>query len=189
MVTKPNRPTGGQDARELAVERLFDELRPLVVRTVRLVVGAGSTVAEDAAQEALLELRLSLPRLREHQAAPAFAVKIATRVAVRTARRERRRALIPFHRREYLHEANRPQELLELKEAFDRLTPRLRATAVLRLYVGLSEAETADALDCSIGTVKSQLHEARRRLRRQLNDRPVADSTPLSTDPERGASV
>jgi RNA polymerase sigma factor (sigma-70 family) len=58
--------------------------------------------------------------------------------------------------------------MLELKEAFDELPPKLRATAVLRLYVGLTEAETAVALECSRGTVKSQLDEARRRLSRQL---------------------
>jgi RNA polymerase sigma factor (sigma-70 family) len=57
-----------------------------------------------------------------------------------------------------------------LKQAFDRLPPRLRATAVLRLQAGLSEAETAAALDCSVGTVKANLHDARKRLTRWLND-------------------
>ena len=35
---------------------LLAELQPVVVRTVRLIVGAGSGVAEDAAQDALIEL-------------------------------------------------------------------------------------------------------------------------------------
>ncbi len=51
-----------------------------------------------------------------------------------------------------------------LKQAFDRLPPSLRATAALRLQAGLSEAETAQVLGCSVGTVKSNLHDARRRL-------------------------
>jgi RNA polymerase sigma factor (sigma-70 family) len=149
---------------------LVTELRPLVVRTVRLVVGAGSAVAEDAAQEALLEMTRSLAQLENVQAAPAWAMRIASRVALRTARRERRLALIGLRASPTLDlvENGEPGEMLELKEAFDQLPPKLRATAVLRLYVGLSEAETAAALDCSLGTVKSQLHEARRRLSRQL---------------------
>ena len=61
-----------------------------------------------------------------------------------------------------------------LKEAFDRLPPAMRATAVLRLYVGLSEAETAETLDCSVGTVKSNLHDARVRLTTALTERGVA---------------
>jgi DNA-directed RNA polymerase specialized sigma24 family protein len=46
----------------------------------------------------------------------------------------------------------------------------LRATAVLRLLAGLTEDETADALDCSVGSVKSNLHDARKRLTRLLID-------------------
>jgi len=154
-------------------EALLVEVQPLVVRVVRLVVGAGSAAAEDAAQEALLELSRSLPRLKNRQAAPAYAARIAARVATRTARRERRFALLRLH----AHEApesfsNGPaDELLDLKEAFDRLPPRQRATAVLRLYVGLSEEETAEALGCSVGTVKHQLHDARSGLAAYLDGR------------------
>jgi RNA polymerase sigma-70 factor (ECF subfamily) len=147
-------------------------LKPLVVRTVRLVVGAGSTVAEDAAQEALLEISRSLPRLKDMNAAPAWAMRIATRVALRTARREARLSLLGW-RAERLADsltANERPASCELKDAFDRLPPRQRATAVLRLYVGLSEVETAAALDCSVGTVKRQLHDARHRLRRDLRE-------------------
>ena len=160
---------GGSDDVVLA------ELAPLVVRTVRLIVGAGSAVAEDAAQEALLELGKALPRLREGRAAPAFAARVAARVAMRTVKRERRYAALGFRWREPegAVSGGQPVELLELKEAFDRLPPRQRATAVLRLYVGLSEQETAEALGCSLGTVKHQLHDARRSLAAYLSDDPA----------------
>jgi DNA-directed RNA polymerase specialized sigma24 family protein len=46
----------------------------------------------------------------------------------------------------------------------------MRAVAVLRLYVGLSERETSKVLGCSVGTVKSQLHDARERLTRFLKE-------------------
>jgi RNA polymerase sigma factor (sigma-70 family) len=146
-----------------AGEAVLAELQPLVVRTVRLVVGSGSAVAEDAAQEALLEVSRSLPRLREQTSAAAFAARIAARVAIRAARRERRFELLGVRARELSVPGTngQPSELVELKEAFDRLPPRQRATAVLRLYVGLSEQETAEALGCSVGTVKHQLHDAR----------------------------
>lgn len=165
---------GGADLDERAAEGLLVELRPLVVRTVRLVVGSGSAVAEDAAQEALFEISRSLPQLKAVAAAPAWAMRIASRVAVRAARREARLSLLGLRDRRASDVAgvSHPSEMLELKEAFDQLPPKVRATAVLRLYVGLSEAETATALDCSVGTVKSQLHEARRRLSRALRESP-----------------
>jgi RNA polymerase sigma factor (sigma-70 family) len=48
------------------------------------------------------------------------------------------------------------------------LPERQRAVVVLRFYEDLSEAETAEALGCAPGTVKSQTHVAIRALRRGL---------------------
>jgi RNA polymerase sigma factor (sigma-70 family) len=45
------------------------------------------------------------------------------------------------------------------------LPPRQRATVVLRYYEDLSEAQTAEVLGCSIGTVKAASSRAVARLR------------------------
>ena len=59
-----------------------------------------------------------------------------------------------------------------LWRAVCELPPRMRATLVLRYYEDLSEADTAAALGCSVGSVKSQTHHAVKRLRAALgNDR------------------
>jgi RNA polymerase sigma-70 factor (ECF subfamily) len=168
IVSLASRASGGDAA---ALNELLAELRPLVVRTARLVVGSGSWAAEDAAQEALLDLSRGISRLRDPAAVRTWAVRVAIRRALKVARRERLLRVRNGSGVEGLEERT-PGEGREvaLKQAFDSLPPRLRATAVLRLHAGLSEDETADALGCSVGAVKSNLHDARKRLTRLLSE-------------------
>jgi RNA polymerase sigma-70 factor (sigma-E family) len=59
-----------------------------------------------------------------------------------------------------------PEERQALLDALRALGPRQRAVVVLRYWLDLSEAETAAALNCSVGTVKSQASRALASLRR-----------------------
>ncbi|MBW3561183.1 MAG: SigE family RNA polymerase sigma factor [Actinobacteria bacterium] len=56
----------------------------------------------------------------------------------------------------------------ELWQALQRLPDRQRAAIVLRYYEDLSEADTAEALGVSVGTVKSQVSRGMDRLRELL---------------------
>jgi RNA polymerase sigma factor (sigma-70 family) len=53
--------------------------------------------------------------------------------------------------------------------ALEALPPRMRAVIVLRYYEDLSEADTAAALGCSTGSVKSQASRGLARLRVELS--------------------
>jgi RNA polymerase sigma-70 factor (sigma-E family) len=55
-----------------------------------------------------------------------------------------------------------------LRSALAQVPPRQRAALVLRYYDDLTEAETAAALGCSVGTVKSQTAKGLARLRTLL---------------------
>jgi RNA polymerase sigma-70 factor (sigma-E family) len=59
-----------------------------------------------------------------------------------------------------------PEEQQALLDALRALGPRQRAVVVLRYWLDLSEVETAAALNCSVGTVKSQASRALATLRK-----------------------
>lgn len=156
-----------------ALNELLAELRPLIVRAARLVVGSGSWAAEDAAQEALLDISRGISRLRDPTVVRTWALRVAMRRATKVARRERllRARNAPSDKRLQEPESSPCDgRTAALKQAFDSLPARLRATAVLRLHAGLSEEETAWALGCSVGSVKSNLHDARKRLTHLLSE-------------------
>jgi RNA polymerase sigma-70 factor (sigma-E family) len=52
-----------------------------------------------------------------------------------------------------------------LTAALDRLPARQRAVVVLRYFADLTEVQTAQAMDCSVGTVKAHAAKALARLR------------------------
>ena len=178
IVDLARRASAGEAA---AAGALLQELEPLVVRTVRLVVGSGSWAAEDAAQEALFDIDRGIRSLLDPYAVKAWALRVATQRAIKVSRRERLLALrrSPNIDPELASGFGDPEtgRAAAIKAAFDLLPPRLRATAVLRLYAGLSEEETAEALGCSVGTVKSNLHDARKRLTRALRERGFEPQT------------
>ncbi len=56
----------------------------------------------------------------------------------------------------------------KIREAFMKLSPEHRSALVLREIEGLSYQEISDTMDCSIGTVMSRLHYARKKMQKLL---------------------
>lgn len=74
-----------------------------------------------------------------------------------------------------------PASAVDLRDAvvrvLVRLPPRQRAVLVLRYFEQLSEAETAQALGCSVGTVKSASARGLARLREMTASADSAEAT------------
>lgn len=60
----------------------------------------------------------------------------------------------------------------EVWQAIQRLPERQRQAVVLRFYEDMTEAQTAELLGCSVGTVKSQVSRGLRRMEQRLSAGP-----------------
>ncbi|PPA61927.1 SigE family RNA polymerase sigma factor [Micromonospora chalcea] len=119
--------------------------------------------AEDLLQDALLKLALRWPSVRDGDPA-AYVRAILYRDAVSWWRRRRREWLSAYPPERPDRDGD-PALRLTVRAALDRLPPRQRAVVVLRYFEDLTEVATAEALGVTVGTVKSQCHDALRRLR------------------------
>jgi RNA polymerase sigma-70 factor (sigma-E family) len=81
-----------------------------------------------------------------------------------------------------------PEETQAVLDALRSLGPRQRAVVVLRYWLDLSEAETAAALNCSVGTVKSQASRALATLRRNAAASEASEA-PEAPEGARGADI
>jgi len=144
--------------------RWASERQQALLRTAVLLCGDHHR-AEDLVQDALTKVALRWSRLRD-QHPDAYARQVMVRTNISWWRRRRREVVLDV--REGSATAG-PGAAVDrrvlLDHALARLTPRQRATVVLRFYDDLSERDTAEALGVSVGTVKSQTHVALARLR------------------------
>ncbi|MCU1679036.1 MAG: putative polymerase ECF-subfamily sigma factor [Frankiales bacterium] len=148
------------------------EARPGLVRTATWLTAGDAHFAEDLVQTALTKLYVAWPRIRNADGPHAY----ARRTLVNALIDERRR---PFWRKE-TSRAQIPDaaatdsevELEPLRAALAELPAGMRAVIVFRYVHELSVAETAHALNCSEGNVKSQTARALERLRAVLGATP-----------------
>jgi RNA polymerase sigma-70 factor (sigma-E family) len=153
-----------------------DDFRKAIVtllprlRRFAWVLSREEAAADDLVQATLVKLYLAWDRITDQQHVDAY----ARRALVNEHRSTWRRASRRF---EVLSEA--PPETAHQPAAYDGereavwrfvqgLPPRQRAVIVLRYYEDLSEAETADLLGISTGTVKSQASRALASLRNRV---------------------
>jgi RNA polymerase sigma-70 factor (ECF subfamily) len=128
--------------------------------------------ARDAVQESWVEIVGGLRRLRDPRAFPAWAFRIVSRRCARSVS-----AAVRSRGIEAELETAPDLSLAGPAEALDRerlcsairsLPPEQRAAIALFHFEELSVAETAVALDVPVGTVKTRLMHARRKLRTAL---------------------
>jgi RNA polymerase sigma-70 factor (sigma-E family) len=125
--------------------------------------------AEDLLQNAFVVVSSRWDRVATADDPMAYMRRVLYHEFVSTWRRERHRRA-EYSTEQVPERASRDDvsdavRRVVLEQALARLSPRQRAVIVLRFFEDLSEADAARALGCSVGTVKSQTHQALRRMR------------------------
>lgn len=166
-----------------AFKVLFDAHYMRLRLAVTRIIGSGVD-AEDICQDAFLKAFKSIGSFKGESAFYTWIYRIANNLIIDQSRKASRRyertaqedfvfdksqgdpVIDNFHGH---HQA--PDDVVysgELRvaigDALDQLTPSHRAVIVLREYDGLSYEEIGKTLQCSVGTVMSRLHHARKKL-------------------------
>ncbi|MHC4400428.1 MAG: RNA polymerase sigma factor [Planctomycetota bacterium] len=143
-------------------------------------------MAEDAFQAAFLQVHLKCQQFEPGRKVRPWLYTVATNQGIDAKRRSRRHHMVSLNQRlQGGHQEEGSGSLMELldghdpspadelewdeqrrfvREAVDRLPDSLRQVLLLVYYQGLKYREAAEVLAIPVGTVKSRLHAAIRRL-------------------------
>lgn len=155
----------------------------LVVRYQKAVIASALSVthnqfmAEDAAQDAFVTAWMKLNTLQEGSKYGAWVRKIAKNCALNTVTRFH--SYLPLETVDNFDICDDPKqnpfekyalsdENEELYQSIGKLPKKVKQIISLHYFNGLSIAEIADKMRISEGTVKWQLHDGRKRIRKEL---------------------
>jgi RNA polymerase sigma-70 factor (ECF subfamily) len=157
-------------------EERLAECGPLAYRVARGVL-RNSADAEDVAQEALLRAYRQFDRLRDRNRFRGWLVRIAFRIALDRLRSGKRRELrdTVWAQPEHQQRAANAEDIaasnefqVHLDQALAELPEKLRLVLLLAAMDGHTIDEIAAMLVIPVGTVKSRIFLARKRLAEKL---------------------
>ena len=173
----------------LAFDALFYRYRDGIFR-LGLAITKDPSAAEEIAVDTFARAHRALARLEPDDSLRPWLYRVAVNLSYN--RRPRRNVVLSSLEdaadETVANEEGSPSTLAEQAElrrlvlqSVDALGPKHRIVVVLHYLNGLNLAEIAEVVDCPLGTVKSRLHYALRRLRTHLAAHPE-----LGIDPPRG---
>jgi RNA polymerase sigma-70 factor (ECF subfamily) len=198
--SRPNLPSGdarsdralvyaARDGDMLAFDALFYRYRDGIFR-LGLAITKDPSAAEEIAVDTFARAHRALARLEPDDSLRPWLYRVAVNLSYN--RRPRKNVVLSSLEdaadETVANEEGSPATLAEqaelrrlVLESVDALGPKHRIVVVLHYLNGLNLAEIAEVVDCPIGTVKSRLHYALRRLRTHLATHPE-----LGIEPPRG---
>jgi RNA polymerase sigma-70 factor, ECF subfamily len=157
-----------------ALERLI-ELHGAEIQAVAYLILRNEGDAEETLADTLLTAWRKASTIRDASRLRPWLLTTASRLALRRRRGFRPQVVRLDVAGEQSDGDHSPVDRLALEQAINDLPPKMRAVVALHDVADLPLAEVAAALGRSENTVKSQLREARTRLRRAFADAGEVD--------------
>jgi RNA polymerase sigma-70 factor (ECF subfamily) len=154
---------------EAAFRLLYRRHTPAVYGFVLRLVGGNVAEAEDITQETWLRAARSLENFQWRSSLKSWLIGIALNRVREMARRKGRDLTTVSVDFELPDRVEDPGRRIDLERALELLPPGFRTVLVLHDVEGFTHKEIGERLGISDGTSKSQLHGARRAMRRLLN--------------------
>jgi RNA polymerase sigma-70 factor (sigma-E family) len=156
-----------------SVDELY-RAHALGLTRLAMVLTGDPESAQDVVQDAFLGLYRAWPQLRNPAKAPVYLRAAVLNGARGVLRARNRRRLLPLQYDPPVWSAEAAVMVREdhraVLAAVARLSPRQREVLALRYYVGLSQAEIAESLSITTGTVSSTISHAMTALARELGE-------------------
>lgn len=149
----------------VGIDELFDRNFARLVRSLSVAFDAES--AADAVQEAFIAADRRWSKVSRYDDPAGWVRRVAVNRLLNRQRNRRRRAEI-LAGIELPLDDDLTAELLDLRAAMRQLPDAMRLTLALHYLGGFTVAEIASDLGVAAGTVKSNLHDGRTRLRQLL---------------------
>jgi len=154
---------------EDAFRFLYRRHTPAVYQFVLRLVGGNVQEAEDVIQETWMRAARGLEGFRWKSALRSWLTGIALNRVRETARKKKRSLVEVDGEWEIPAAASDPGQRIDLDRALELLPPGFRTVLVLHDVEGFTHQEIGGQLGITDGTSKSQLHGARKAMRRLLN--------------------
>lgn len=170
---------GDQDAFRELIERYQDRLYRLAYR-----ITTDPDDALDVVQDSFIRVHRGIKEWNGRASFYSWVYRITSNLAIDVVRRRGRDRKardkiireqgselgVAMPEDDPIEAEDRARLVDQVKQAIADLPPGQRAIVALRHYEGLSLNEIAEVRGCAVGTVKSTLHQAFRKLRRLLRD-------------------
>lgn len=172
-----------QQGNKAAFSQLVLRYQPMVERLAKGVIGDGD-LAQQLAQDAMVQAYLSLDKLRDPTRFKSWLYGIVLNVCRNDLRRRKLACFsleamvgnLMYEALPIVESSPDPQQIAQqeelhttLLEAVDTLSPKNRSAILLFYHEQLSIKEVANRLKISVSAVKGRLHKARRQLRERLS--------------------
>lgn len=164
-----------------ATGQLLKQLAPSMIRAARSLLGATHADVDDVVQQSLIGLVQSLPAFRGECSVAHFASRIVTRTALAARRRNMVRAdrrddevdpdafaVDPSQARQVEAEERRQV----VRALIEKLPEEQAETLALRVVLGFSLEEVAEATGVPLNTVRSRVRLAKTALKKRIEADP-----------------